>query len=67
MNHSIYSADRATHMKIVAAALVASIGIAGFAIAVRINTADGFSQTAHVTNVKARLQDTKFAAASPNP
>ena len=63
MNHSIYSADRTTHMKIVVAALVASIGVAGFAIAARINTGDGYSQTAHVINVKARLQNTKFAAA----
>lgn len=67
MNHSFYSADRATHMKIVAAALAASIGIAGFAIAVRINSHDGFSQTAQVTKAKVRHQDTKFAAALPNP
>jgi hypothetical protein len=67
MNHSIYSADRMTHMKIVAAALVASIGIAGFAIADRINTGDGYTQTARVIKVKARLQSIKFAAALPNP
>jgi hypothetical protein len=67
MNHSIYSADRMTHMKIVAAALVASIGIAGFAIADRINTGDGYTQTAHVIKVKARLQNIKFAAALPSP
>jgi hypothetical protein len=46
MNHSIYSADRTTHIKIVAVALVAGIGIAGFGIAVRINSDDGYSQTA---------------------
>jgi hypothetical protein len=31
MNHSAYSADRATHLKIVVAALVASMLIVGFA------------------------------------
>lgn len=65
MNHSIYSADRTTHIKIVVAALVASIGIAGFGIAVRINTGDGYSQTAHVIKVKARHQGTKFAVVLP--
>jgi hypothetical protein len=67
MNHSIYSADRTTHMKIVVAALVASIGFAGFGIAVRINTGDGYSQTSHIIKVKARHQDTKLAAALPTP
>ena len=33
MNHSIYSADRATHLKIVAVALVAGISIMTFGIA----------------------------------
>ena len=34
-NHSIYSADRSTHLKIVVMALVAGIGLASFAIASR--------------------------------
>lgn len=34
-NHSIYSADRSTHLKIVVMALVAGIGLASFAIATR--------------------------------
>jgi hypothetical protein len=64
MNHSIYSADRTTHMKIVAAALVASIGVAGFGIAVRINTDDGYS--AHVIiKIKTRHQERRFAVALP--
>jgi hypothetical protein len=29
MNHSFYSADRMTHLKIVVVALVAAIGVAG--------------------------------------
>ena len=67
MNHSIYSADRTTHVKIVVAALVASIGVAGLGIAVHINTGDGYSHTANAIKVKARHQDTKFAAAVPTP
>jgi hypothetical protein len=46
MNHSIHSADRATHLKIVVVALVAGIAVAGFGISAR-TTAD-YSQTAHV-------------------
>jgi len=46
MNHSIHSADRATHLKIVVVALVAGIAVAGFGIAARSNIDD--SQTAHV-------------------
>jgi hypothetical protein len=46
MNHSIHSADRATHLKIVIVALVAGIAVAGFGISAR-TTAD-YSQTAHV-------------------
>ena len=33
MNHSMYSADQMTHVKIVVIALVAGIGVAGFGIA----------------------------------
>jgi hypothetical protein len=48
MNHSIYSADRTTHLKIVVVALVAGIAVAGFSISARINSDDGYTQTAHV-------------------
>jgi len=46
MNHSIHSADRATHLKIVVIALVAGIVVAGLGISARTNT--DYSQTAHV-------------------
>jgi len=46
MNHSIHSADRATHLKIVVLALVAGISVAGFGILARSNV--DYSQTAHV-------------------
>ena len=48
VNHSIYSADRATHMKIVVVALVAGIAVAGLGISARWTAADGFTQTARV-------------------
>ena len=48
MNHSIYSADRSTHVKIVVIALVAGIAVAGLGIAARTTTDDGYTQTAHV-------------------
>jgi hypothetical protein len=47
MNHSIYSADRMTHLKIVVVALVAGILVAGFSISARTNS-DGYTQTARV-------------------
>jgi hypothetical protein len=46
MNHSIHSADRATHLKIVVVALVAGIAVAAFGISARSNS--DYSQTAHV-------------------
>jgi hypothetical protein len=48
MNHSIYSADRATHLKIVVVALVAGIAVAGLSITVRSGSDDGMTQTARV-------------------
>jgi len=48
MNHSIYSADRSTHLKIVVIALVAGILVAGFGISARTNADDGYTQTARV-------------------
>jgi hypothetical protein len=49
MNHSIYSADRSTHLKIVVVALVAGIAVAGFGISARTSS-DG-STTAQATHV----------------
>jgi hypothetical protein len=46
MNHSIHSADRATHIKIVAMALVAGVAVAGFGISARTQSDD--TQIAHV-------------------
>ena len=48
MNHSFYSADRMTHLKIVVVALVAAIGVAGFGISARLSD-NGLTQTARVS------------------
>ena len=47
MNHSIYSADRMTHLKVVVVALVAGVLVAGFSISAR-STDEGYTQTAKV-------------------
>jgi hypothetical protein len=47
MNHSIYSADRSTHLKIVVVALVAGIVVAGLGISARTYS-DDYAQTAQV-------------------
>jgi hypothetical protein len=38
MNHSIYSADRTTHLKIVVVALFAGLAVAGLALSSHIGT-----------------------------
>lgn len=48
MNHSIYSADRTTHLKIVVVALVAGIVVAGLSISTRTVASDDGVQTARV-------------------
>ena len=49
MNHSIYSADRTTHLKVVTVALITGILVAGFGIISMRNSSDeGLTQTARV-------------------
>jgi hypothetical protein len=48
MNHSIYSADRTTHLKIVVMALVVGIAVAALGISARAVSDDSYAQTAHV-------------------
>lgn len=48
MNHSIYSADRSTHLKIVVVALVAGITVAGLGITARTSSDEGLTQTARI-------------------
>ena len=53
MNHSIHSADRSTHLKIVVVALVAGIAVAVLGISAR--TGADYSQTAQVVKAGKRL------------
>lgn len=53
MNHSFYSADRATHLKIVVVALVAATAIAGIGITARVNAGDSYAQSGGVQVIKA--------------
>jgi hypothetical protein len=47
MNHSIYSADRSTHLKIVVMALIAGIAVAALGISAHTSD-DSYTQTARV-------------------
>jgi hypothetical protein len=62
MNHSIYSADRTTHLKIVVVALVAGILVAGFGISTRNTISDDGMQTARVIKAGAPIAVTSSGA-----
>jgi hypothetical protein len=53
MNHSFYSADRATHLKIVVVALVAATAVAGVTITARVNAGDTYAQSNQIQVIKA--------------
>ena len=48
MYHSIYSADRTTHLTVVIVALIAGILVAGFGISMRNSSYEGLTQTERV-------------------
>jgi hypothetical protein len=62
MNHSIYSADRSTHLKIVVVALVAGIVVAGLGISARFGSDDGYAQSARVLKAGAPVAITNSNA-----
>jgi hypothetical protein len=53
MNHSFYSVDRTTHLKIVVLALVSAIAIVGISIATHADGVNAVVQADHVRVVKA--------------
>ena len=61
INHSIYSADRTTHLKIIVMALVVSIGAASFGIATHFKADKQYSAAAPV--LKADKPSIRFAVA----
>ena len=63
MNHSIYSADRTTHLKIVVVALVAGILIAGFSISAHNTSDEGLTQTASTRVMRVLLIEDDSAVA----
>lgn len=64
MNHSLYSADRMTHLKIVVVALVAAVGIAGVGISARLSAGDGAMQTARATTPVLKASHTMMVSDS---
>lgn len=52
MNHSFYSVDRTTHLKIVALALISAIAIVGISIATHSVGVDALAQADHVRAIK---------------
>ena len=61
MNHSLYSADRMTHLKIVAVALIAGISVAGVGTAIRLSSLDGDMQANHIVRAVALTTMTSAA------
>jgi hypothetical protein len=53
MNHSFYSADRSTHLKIIVVALLAATAVAGIGITARINSGDTYADAQRVQIIKA--------------
>jgi hypothetical protein len=53
MNHSLYSADRTTHSKIVVLALICATTVAGIGIAAHSGRGDGLEQSQHVSVLRA--------------
>jgi len=64
MNHSFYSADRMTHLKIVVIALVAAIGVAGFGISSRLMSEDSSVQTARANTPVLKATRTMMVSSS---
>jgi hypothetical protein len=58
MNHSFYSVDRTTHLKIVALALISAIAIVGISIATHSDGANALAQADYVRVAKAGLPAT---------
>jgi hypothetical protein len=63
MNHSIYSADRSTHFKIVVAALCAATAVAGLALSFRDTSGDGSVRAEPIIKAGKPVLETNWGAA----
>jgi hypothetical protein len=53
MNHSLYSLDRTSHLKIVTAALLAATVVAAIGVAVHVNSSEGLTKGESVAVIEA--------------
>lgn len=67
MNSSIYSADRATHLRVVAIALVISIAIVGLGISARVSAIGAMLVSAHPAQIVKAGRVNREAAARIAP
>lgn len=56
MNHSMYGADRATHLKIVIVALLAAVAVTGFGLSLHLYAKDKPAETIAALNVGKPMQ-----------
>jgi hypothetical protein len=63
MNHSVYSADRTTHLKIVVVALSLSTAMVGFAVSARIGAPDDVAQATRIIQHRPDLSRQQAVAA----
>jgi len=63
MNSTIHTADRATHLRVVALALIAAIAVTGFAISVRLS-GGGIQPNMNAGVMRAQLPVSQPTAAS---
>ncbi|MDB5605031.1 MAG: hypothetical protein JWP25_1931 [Bradyrhizobium sp.] len=61
MNHSIYSADRGTHLKIMMAALCSGIVIAGLGLSSRNTSGDGYTHAMPIVKAGKSVMVTESA------
>ena len=63
MNHSIYSADRSTHLKIAVVGLCAAIVVAGLALSFRDTSGDGSVQAERIIKAGKPVMETNSRGA----
>lgn len=56
MNHSMYGADRATHLKIVVVALLAAVAVTGFGLSLHLYAKDEPAETTAALKVGKPMQ-----------